>query len=221
MVEAGMLEREPLNRAAIVAAGIALADEEGVGALTMRRLAERLGFKVMALYNHVASKDDVLALMVDAVAAEIEAPPDVDEPLHAVKVFATATREAFVRHPWASELWQDYLPGPARTDHMETLLRTLDRSGLRAELAHHGFHAVNNHVLGYTLQERAMAFDMVDVDAQAKAHEFLAAMSTDSHPHTIAHVHQHLEGDTASSFELVLDLILDGLVRLNSGQLTT
>ena len=68
--------RTPLDRSMIVATAIAMADEAGVEGLTMRRLAERLGFKVMALYNHVADKDELLALMVDAVAAEIDEPPD-------------------------------------------------------------------------------------------------------------------------------------------------
>jgi AcrR family transcriptional regulator len=206
--------REPLDTAKIVAAGIELADEQGVGALTMRHLAERLGFKVMALYNHVANKDELLALMVDAVAATIELPSTDEGAMGVVRAHAIATRAAFVRHPWVPGLWQQYLPGPNRIDHMEHLLATLNNSGLPADIAHHGFHAVNNHVLGYTLQELAMGFDAGDADAPATIEGFLASLSTDTHPHTLAHVHQHLDGDTASSFELVLDLILDGLAAL-------
>ncbi len=209
-------KREPLGTDRIVRAAIDLADEEGVDALTMRRLAERLGFKVMALYNHVANKDELLALMVDAIAGSIELPSGEDSALRAVRSHAIATRAAFVRHPWAPALWQRYLPGPNRIDHMEGLLRFFDQSGLSADTAHHGFHAVNNHVLGYTLQELAMEFDKSD-DASTIIEEFLESVSADAHPHTIAHVHQHLNGDSGSSFELVLDLILDGLVRLPGG----
>ncbi|MGF1597568.1 MAG: TetR/AcrR family transcriptional regulator [Acidimicrobiales bacterium] len=208
--------RKPLDRATIVAAGVALADEAGAAGVTMRVLAERLGFKVMALYNHVANKDELLALMVDAVAAEIDEPTAQAEPLEAVRQLAIATRAAFVRHPWAAELWQRHLPGPARTDHMEHLLRILDQSGLSPEIAHHGFHAVNNHVLGYTLQEQALAFDTSKPGDLAGARDFIATMSSERHPHTIAHVNEHLRGNSGSSFELVLDLILDGLTRLES-----
>ncbi len=208
--------RPPLGRAAIVAAGTATADEEGVGALTMRRLAERLGFAPMALYNHVSGKEEVLALMVDAVAAEVPAPPPDLPPLAAVRAHAIATRQAFVRHPWAPALWQQHLPGPARVDHMEHLLRVLAESGLPPETAHHGFHAVNNHVLGYTLQELAMA--SASSDAGARVEVFLASVSPETHPRTIAHVHEHLQGRTSSSFELVLDLILDGLERRPEGR---
>jgi hypothetical protein len=156
--------------------------------------------------------------MVDAVAAEVEAPSPDLPPLEAVRATTIATRGALVRHPWAPALWQRHLPGPARTDHMEYLLGAFDRSGLSPELAHHGFHAVNNHVLGYTLQELSMTLDRGGPSAsEGKAAEFLSGISPESHPYTIAHVHQHLDGETSSSFELVLDLILDGLVRLDSG----
>ncbi len=212
-------KREPLDTDKVVRAAIDLADEEGVHALTMRRLAERLGFKVMALYNHVANKDELLALMVDAIAGSIELPSGSDEAMRAVRSHAIATRAVFVQHPWAPALWQRYLPGPNRIDHMEGLLRTLDRSGLSADTAHFGFHAVNNHVLGYTLQELAMEFDRSDPAASETIGsetigQFLASVAPETHPHTIAHVQQHLNGDSGSSFELVLDLILDGLARL-------
>ncbi len=205
--------REPLDRARIVATGVALADDDGVGALSMRNLARRLGFEVMSLYNHVASKDELLALMVDAVAAEIDPPSPDDAPLAAVRAQAIATHDALVRHRWAPVLWLRYLPGPARTRLMEDLLRLLATSGLSPDLAHHGFHAVNNHVLGYTLQQLEMTLGRADPEATAR--EFLAGIDG-AYPHMAAHVRQHLDGDTARSFELVLDLILDGLVRLDA-----
>lgn len=211
-------KREPLSRTAIVNAAIALADEGGVSALTMRNLAERLGNKVMALYNHVANKDELLSLMVDAAAAEVEEPSSDDSAIMAVRAMAISTRKTLLRHPWAAELWQQYLPGPARTRHMENLLSALDHSGLSPDLAHHGFHAVNNHVLGYTLQELGMTLDKERENSDSKAEEFLAGVAADTYPYTVAHVRQHLDGETASSFELVLDLILDGLVRLDESR---
>jgi len=205
--------REPLHRDRIVAAAIALADRDGVDALSMRNLARRLGYEVMSLYNHVANKDELLSSMVDAVAAEIDGPPSSAPPLAAVRAVTISTHDVLVRHPWAPELWQRYLPGPARTRLMDGLLRLFDESGLSPALAHHGFHAVTNHVLGYTLQQLGMN---IGDDPEARANEFLAGISESEHPHMVAHVRQHLDGDTSSSFELVLDLILDGLVRLDA-----
>jgi AcrR family transcriptional regulator len=208
-------EREPLDREAIVARAIAFADTHGADALSMRKLATELGYEVMSLYNHVANKDDVLALMVDAVGAEVPAPDPDDEPLAAVRALAVDTRAALVRHPWAAALWLRHMPGPARVAHMEHLLAALAATDMSPAVAHLAFHAVNNHVIGYTLQEQAMAYVLPpDGDAEDLARSFLAGIDDGEHPHTVIHVQQHLDGDTASSFELVLDLILDGLVRL-------
>jgi AcrR family transcriptional regulator len=206
--------REPLDRDAIVARAVAFADEHGVDALSMRKLASELGYEVMSLYNHVANKAEVLSLMVDAVAAEIPAPAlDVD-PLVAVRTLAVDTRAALVRHPWAASLWLRQLPGPARVRQMEHHLAALAATDMAPAVAHLAFHAVNNHVIGYTLQEQAMAYVMPsDGDADALARSFIDGLSAEEFPHTIAHVRQHLDGDTAPSFELVLDLLLDGLAR--------
>ena len=205
-------EREPLDRAAIVARAVAFADERGTDALSMRKLAAELGYEVMSLYNHVANKAEMLSLMVDAVAAEIPAPsPDVD-PLVAVRTLAIDTRAVLLRHPWTASLWLRHLPGPARVQHMEYLLAALAATDMSPTDAHLAFHAVNNHVIGYTLQEQAMAYMVpAGADPDDRARAFLDQLSADDFPHTVVHIQQHLDGDTARSFDLVLDLILDGL----------
>jgi AcrR family transcriptional regulator len=71
--------RAPLSRERVLDAALALADESGVESLSMRKLAKELGVEAMSLYNHVASKEDLLNGLVDRVFAEIEPPsPDVD-----------------------------------------------------------------------------------------------------------------------------------------------
>lgn len=210
------VDREPLDRDAIVASAVAFADERGTDALSMRKLAAVLGYEVMSLYNHVANKDEVLSLMVDAVAAEIPAPNPDDDPLVAVRTLALDTREALLRHPWAASLWLRQLPGPARVQHMEYLLAALAATDMTPAVAHLAFHAVNNHVIGYTLQEQAMAYVVpAGGDPDALARSFLDGISADDLPHIVTHIQQHLDGDTARSFDLVLDLILDGLSRAN------
>lgn len=211
MTDTDAPSRGPLTRQAIVAAAVSLADEEGVRGLTMRKLAQRVGYEVMSLYNHVANKGELLDLIVDAVAAEVVSPDESVEPMAAVRAVALSLREALVHHPWAPELWLSQMPGPARSRIMEDLLRSLDRSDLPPDLAHHGFHAVTNHVVGYTIQQLGMA---TISDPEQVAADYIGSLSAEDHPFTIAHVHQHLDGDTSSSFELVLDLILDGLAGL-------
>ena len=204
--------RGPLDRESIIARAIWFADEHGTDALSMRKLAAELGYEVMSLYNHVANKDEVMSLMVDAVAAEVPDPDPVDAPLVVVRTLAIDIRGALVRHPWAASLWLRQLPGPARVQQMEHLLAALAASDMSPRVAHLAFHAVNNHVIGYTLQEQAMAYVLPPgADADELARSFMDGISADEFPHTVAHVQQHLDGDTASSFELVLDLLLDGL----------
>ncbi|HKE54842.1 MAG TPA: TetR family transcriptional regulator, partial [Actinomycetota bacterium] len=66
--------REPLTKERILHAAVALADEGGVESLSMRRLAQDLGVVPMALYKHVAGKDELLDGMIDLVVAEIDPP---------------------------------------------------------------------------------------------------------------------------------------------------
>ena len=68
--------RTPLNRERVVRAAVALADEAGLEALSMRRLGQRLGVEAMSLYNHVANKDDLLDGMIDVVFSEIDLPAE-------------------------------------------------------------------------------------------------------------------------------------------------
>lgn len=211
---AGAVERTPLTTATIVATGVRMADESGVAKLSMRGVARTLGYEVMSLYNHVEGKDDLLAGMVDAVAEEVPNPEPYGDPLDAVRFLAVGTRAALARHPWAAALWQASSPGPGRLRLMESLLAALAASDLSPEAAHHGYHAVNNHVLGYTLQADSMGIDPGGPGAETAATRFLDGLDEGAFPHTVAHVRQHLEGESGPSFELVLDLIIDGLLRL-------
>ena len=206
--------RSPLTRVGIVRHAIAIADADGLDALGMRPLARRLGYEVMSLYNHIRNKDELLALMLDAVAAEVDPADPADLPLAGVRRIAVELRHALGRHPWAAGLWLRHRPGPERTRLMDDLLRLFDDSELAPDLAHHGFHAVSNHVLGYTLQE--LDIRRGPADGKTSAESYLAEIDTGDYPHMAAHVRQHLSGTTSSSFELVLDLILDGLRRLDA-----
>jgi AcrR family transcriptional regulator len=109
--------RDPLSRERVVETAIALADDHGVDALTMRRLGSALGVEAMSLYHHVSNKDDVLDGMVDAIMEEIGLPegPDWKE---AMRARATSARAVFKRHPSAIGLADKRRsPGPATLRH--------------------------------------------------------------------------------------------------------
>src|SRR5512132_2570295 len=97
--------RAPLSRERMLRTAVALADQGGVQAASMRKIAQELGVVPMALYKHVAGKDELLDGMIDVVAGEIDPPPtDGVEWKAAVRQRILSARRALVRHPWASRV---------------------------------------------------------------------------------------------------------------------
>ena len=97
--------RKPLSRERILAAALEVADEQGIEALSMRKLGQALGYEAMSLYNHVANKGDLVDAMVDAVVEEIELPPAGNDWRDPVRRCAISAHDAFLRHPWARLAW--------------------------------------------------------------------------------------------------------------------
>jgi len=207
--------RTPLSRERVLRAAIELADAGGIEALSMRKLARALGVEAMSLYNHVANKDAILDGIVEVVAAEAALPPDGAEWKSAIRQSAIATRDMFVRHPWASGLWMSRQGGgTARLRRADWLLRTFREAGLSEELTFHAYHVVESHILGFTVQQ--LNFPYQGAELEERASRFLARFPVAEFPDFAEHVQQHLEPRERDEggFELGLDLILDGLERL-------
>ncbi len=211
-----MTERTPLNRERVLATAIDLADSGGIASLTMRKLAAELGVEAMSLYHHVANKDEILDGIIDVVAAEIEL-RESDGWKETTRARALSARDALLRHSWASSLWVARLDlGPARMRYMDTALRTFRSGGLNEELTHHAYHVVENHIIGYTMQQASFAIDMDNLDTLAE--EFIASLPTEDFPDLALHVRQHMDVtgiDTETEFEFGLRLILDGVERIH------
>src|SRR5580698_1504707 len=105
--------RTRLSRPLVLQAAVALADADGLDGFSMRRLAQELGVVPMALYKHVANKDELLDGMVDIVFGEIELPSADLDWRSAMRNRATSTREALKRQAWAIGLMESRHPGPA------------------------------------------------------------------------------------------------------------
>src|SRR6266496_4171516 len=93
--------RKPLSRERILDTALALVDEEGIEALSMRKLGQALGYEAMSLYNHVANKDDLLDGILDLVLAESEPPSPVGDWDAAIRESAISVHDALRRHPWS------------------------------------------------------------------------------------------------------------------------
>src|SRR5215211_9138944 len=98
--------RKPLTTERVLQAAVEVADHEGVGSLSMRRLARELGVEAMSLYHHVAGKQALLDGMVDLVFGEIELPADDADWKAAMRRRAVSAREVLARHPWAIALME-------------------------------------------------------------------------------------------------------------------
>jgi AcrR family transcriptional regulator len=190
-----------------------LADAGGIESITMRKLGRALGVEAMSLYNHVANKDDLLDGIVDIVLDEFELPDAGADWEAAIRRTAASAHETLVRHPWACSLVMSR-PRPGRMRYIDALLRCLREAGFSADETFHAYHALDSHILGYTLWELGHAFDPAKADELAKT--FLPQIA-DEYPYLHEHAEQHFDESRPrgqSGFEFGLDLILDGLKRL-------
>jgi AcrR family transcriptional regulator len=206
--------RAPLSRERALSAAAALADAEGLGSLTMRKLAQELGVEAMSLYHHVANKHDILDGMVEMVFAEIDLPSEAADWKTAMGRRAASVRAALTRHPWAISIMESRTsPGPATLRHHDAVIGCCRRAGFSIEMAAHAFSLVDSYIYGFVLQEVNLPFGDSD-DLEAMVGQIMPDLSTADYPHlaelTTEHVLQpgYRYGD---EFDFGLGLILDGL----------
>jgi AcrR family transcriptional regulator len=212
--------RTPLSQARVLEAAVALADGVGLEAFGMRRLAQELGVVPMALYKHVANKDELINGMVDIVFSEIEAPSAELGWKPAMRRRAISTREALRRHPWAVGLMETAAPGPANLRNHDAVLGCLRGAGFSFETAIHAYSVQDAYIYGFALQEKTLGFETPH-DAGAAVERRAAAIDAlaESYPHLmeLAVKLPEVGYDPAAEFVWGLDLILDGLDRLPRG----
>ena len=208
--------RAPLSRDQVLQAAVALADEGGVGALSMRKLGQVLGVEAMSLYNHVAGKADLLDGMIDVVFSEIGLPPAVGGWKSAMRARALSARSVLGRHRWAIGLMESRkTPGPATLRHHDAVLRCLRGAGFSVELTAHAYSLLDSYIYGFALQEASLPFGSPEETAQV-TDEIAGQMPADEYPHLaeLATAHVLQPGyQYGSEFEIGLDLILDALER--------
>jgi AcrR family transcriptional regulator len=210
-----MAKRTPLSRDRILRAAMQLADEGGIKAVSMRKIAQELGVEAMSLYNHVASKDEIVDGIVDLVATEIDLAPTGEDWKEAMRRRVISAHEILLEHPWACSLWMSSETfGAARMRYADAVLRGFRKGGFPEELTYHAFHVVQSHIMGFTMYVASFDFDVAELERLAT--EFLQTFPADEYPDLAEHIRQHSEpGDEhEGTFEFGLDLVLDGLERL-------
>lgn len=209
--------RAALTRERILGAAISLADKDGIESLSMRKLGHELGVEAMSLYNHVQNKVDMLDGMVDVVFSEIDLPADGTDWRIAMRERAISARQALLRHPWAIGLMESRAtPGPATLRHHDAVLGSLRKAGFSVDLTAHAYSILDGYIYGFTLTELTLPFNSEGVAEVAGSimegfrpgeYPYLAEMALDR-----AMKPGYNYGD---EFEYGLDLILDGIRRVN------
>ena len=208
--------RTPLSRGQVLQAAVTLADENGIGALSMRKLGQVLGVEAMSLYNHVASKGDLLDGMIDVVFSEVGLPAG-DGWKAAMRQRAISVREVLGRHRWAIGLMESRSsPGPATLRHHDAVLGCLRGAGFSVELTAHAYSLLDSYIYGFALQEASLPFGTTEETAQV-AQDIAGQMPAGEYPHLAELVTAHALQpgyQYGREFEIGLDLILDALERI-------
>lgn len=207
--------RPPLTKGRVLQAAVDLADREGLGALTMRRLGAELGVEAMSLYKHIANKEEILDGIVELVIGEIEIPREGANWREAMRRRAISARDVFSRHSWAVGLLggRDSF-GPNALRYLDAILGNLRSADFSIENAAHAFWLLDCYVYGQVIQETNLPFS-TSREMTESGGSILEQITTNEYPH-LAEIGEHAtrtEYSFDGEFEFGLNLILDALDR--------
>jgi len=194
----------------ILTAAIALLDAEGADALTMRRLADRLGLTHTSLYRHVARRDELLVLVVDEVLGEVRPAPQRLVGREAVEWHVREFRRVLHRHPAVVPLLAEHqLLGPNAIAGRERGLTSLLELGADPELAARAYLVLSHFVIGSAVLDSGGAARTADErDAMA---ELFAQLPPSEYP-TVRRLAETLnEPDPDDELTFGLEVLLDGI----------
>jgi AcrR family transcriptional regulator len=208
--------RNRLSRERVLQMAIAKADAGGLEALSIRQLAEALDVAPMALYRHVANKDDLIDAMVDVVFSEIGLPLAGNDWKASMRQRAIAVRDALTRHRWAIGLMEARrTPGPANLRHHDAVIGRLRAAGFSIAMTAHAYSVLDAYIYGFALTKLNLPFESSD-DVGAVAETMLEPFPVNAYPNLMEFLTEHVMQpgyDFGDEFEYGLDLILDALER--------
>ena len=209
--------RKPLSRKRVLRAAVAHADRHGLEELSMRNLAEVLRVAPMALYRHIANKDDLIDAMIDVVFSEIELPARDADWKAAMRQRAISVRDSLARHRWAIGLMESRMhPGPANLRHHDAVLGNLRAAGFSVEMAAHAYSVLDSYIYGFALTRMNLPFENGGGEVVDVAESMLEPFPVNTYPNLVEFITEHAMKpgyQYSNEFEYGFDLILDGLER--------
>ncbi|MGH3729221.1 MAG: TetR/AcrR family transcriptional regulator [Micromonosporaceae bacterium] len=208
--------RPALSQDGIVEVAVRLLDQEGLDAISMRRVAQALGTGVASLYVHVANKEQLLQLVLDRIYGELTVPPP--DPAHwqkQVKDFARDLRALLHRHRDIARITFGPMPvGPHFVVVMEGFLAILDAGGVRGHVASAAGDIISLYAQAYALEESS-SYQTADSgpprrDA-AQIRDYLTSLPSDRFPHVLGLAALMQDGNADDRFELGLDVLIRGI----------
>lgn len=208
--------RQPLTRRRIVLAALALAESEGMAAITMRRVATALEVTPMSLYNHVADKAELLDLMLDYVIGDLvrASANDIGTWEDRLRAVARRNHDLWKRHPVFAQVYVEGVTiGPYGLANIERIIGILRDAGFRDDDAAHAFFVLFHYSVASMLVGQAKPVDPARRDSRSDGTPdsivdlYFSALPRAEIPNVVAAV-PHMPRD---AFEFGLDLIIGGL----------
>ena len=205
--------RRQLSRAEIVEAALAVLKAQGFDGLTMRALAERLEIKAASLYNHVRDKDELLALMADAISADIPDPDPSKSWREQAEAIASDYRRVLMSYRDGARVLAATPPiGPNRIRMIEGVLQTLQKAGFPASMIVDASFVLNSYVVGFVLDEETGR--PREPEALARRHEeakrWFRALPKEQFPTLTALGDELIDAPSDRRFQTGLRALLDG-----------
>jgi AcrR family transcriptional regulator len=208
--------RSRLSRERVLRAAIDQADAVGLEALSMRKLAEILDVAPMALYRHVANRDDLIDGMIDIVFSEVALPSSGADWKQQMRRRAISLRDVLSRHRWAIGLMESRRnPGPANLRHHDAVLGSLRAGGFDIVGTAHAYSLLDSYIYGFALTKMNLPFETSDEIGEV-AQEMLEPFPLNAYPNLLELLTEHVMKpgyDYGDEFEYGLDALLDSLER--------
>jgi AcrR family transcriptional regulator len=200
------------SRERIAETALRIADEEGLDAVTMRRVATELGAGTMTLYHYVRNKDELAALMDDAIMAELLVPEDelAEGWREGMAQIARRSYDAFRRHPWVFELNDESSQGaPNALRHVEQSLLVASRTGLDFPGQLELVALVDDYVFGHAMRARIEREERAEEQWEQRLEALIAHLETQLHSGEFPILAAWAGDDVRAGFERIGEMAAD------------